>query len=42
LPQYKIPEDEAAISVFKKNFPNLEIIPVSISGIKEFSEQGGI
>lgn len=42
LPQYKIPEDEIAENVFKKNFPNLEIIPVNISGIKELSEQGGV
>jgi len=42
LPQYNIPEDLDAVNVLKKNFKDLEIIPVCLDGIKELSFEGGV
>lgn len=42
LPQYNIPEDIDAETVFKKHFKKLDIITVKIKGIKELSYQGGV
>ncbi|MCX6162886.1 MAG: agmatine deiminase family protein [Ignavibacteriae bacterium] len=42
LPQYNIPEDLEAVNVLKKDFKDLEIIPVCLDGIKELSFEGGV
>ncbi len=42
LPQYNIPEDIDAETIFKKHFKKLDIITVKIKGIKELSYQGGV